>query len=1130
MEQPAESFVSRGKMVLCVLLTLSGLAIGKSTQVPGAVSEDGLWRDIEENRLLADPNGRLIVPDRYRMVRLDLKAFSNLISGVPMEFTEEARRTEVIMTLPMPEGGFERFRITESPMMAPELARLFPEIKTYSAQGIDDPTAVGRLDRTPAGFHALILSERQSVYIEPYSKNDATTYISYFTIDYRNRRGAWQCYFRGNPAGLKARGAVQNAPVTNATPLRTFRLAIAATGEYTIFHGGTVDKGLAAITTTMNRVNGIYERDFGIRYILIEEEPQIIYTDPATDPYTNDDNKKLPDENQANLDQTVGDANYDLGHVFSTGDGGVGAAGLCMTGGKAMGATGLSQPVGDKFDVEYVAHEMIHQLSGNHTFNSTQDGCGGENRNQETAFEPGSGSTATSYASLCGVADLQTSSDDYFHSGSLEEVLPYVSTSGTCAKLVETGNRAPTVNPGSDHTIPKLTPFTLTAVGSDPDGDALTYVWEQFDTGQASPPEEDDGTRPIFRSFKPTASPSRTFPRLTHILNDKNVPPPTYTQEDRILLTGEQLPSKSRTMKFRVTARDNRAGGGGVATAGMNVTVFADAGPFSVTEPNTAVTWNGGTTQAVRWDVSGTAAAPISSENVRILLSTDGGLAFPIVLAESVPNNGSASIQVPNVASTKARIKVEAVGNIFFDISDTDFTIQASSAPTTSTYFAQFANGDQWVSSFVGTNPSSTTTVSGTLSFNSGSGQPLAISVNGGPAEASVAFVINPLGSVIFTTNGLGSLATGSVRVSSDNPIAGVIRFSHPSLGIAGVGESAALESLMTPIVRDASKGLNTGIALANASSSPVDVTLSLRGLNGREVSGGSASLNLAGSGHTARFIDELFNDADTASFEGTLVVTATAAGGKIAATSIQLGSKLGEFTTLPVVPVSPPSTTKELYFAQYANGGSWSSSIFATNGLSGAAQGELTVYDDDGNELAVAFNGQPASNSTPVTIASMGGAVFTTDGLGSLVSGSARMIADSAIGGVLRFAAPGLGLAGVGASSPVPGFITPIRRSSAANLSTGVAIASVGSTVTLTLTLRGKDGQAVANGVSTITLKENGHVARFVEQLFPEADTSDFEGTLTVTAAGGNIVGTAIQLGAKAGEITTLPVTELRP
>jgi hypothetical protein len=654
-------------LLMLTIVVLSAAALFQQAGTGAAsklnTSPDGLWQEIDEAALVASPDvqtRRPARPQSYRVVQLDQKALTPLLAQAPMEFTEAARTAPVVMTLPMPDGAFARFRIQESPVMSPALARQFPDMKTYSGYGLDDPTATARLDWSPAGFHAMVLSAGDTVYIDPYRAGDARTHISFYRGDFK--RGAtkrFQCLAKPRPDLSPRSGSAQTAQPTGDT-LRIYRLAVAATGEYTQFHSGA-QGALRAIMTTINRVNGLYERDFSVRWALIDKELEIIYTDPDTDPYTNDDAGMLADENQANLDQVIGTANYDLGHVFSTAPGGVGAAGLCDPEAKAIGATGTDSPTGDPFDIEFVAHEMIHQLGGNHTFSALIDdgenNCNSDNRNSDTAYEPGSGSTAASYSGTCECADFQQNSDDYFHIISIEEVTNYIANLGAndCARKMSTGNRPPSVNAGQNVTVPAGTPFTLTATGSDPDGQAVTYCWEQFNLGDPSEclTDEDSGSGPLFRSYKPSARGSRTFPSA-------DPPPP-----------GEALPTVSRTMTFRCTARDNR---GGVAYDTTEVNVTATGSAFAVKPP--AKAWTGGSTRTVTWNVARTNQAPIQCASVRIRLSTDGGRTFPITLVERAPNTGSAKVVVPVTASTsKARIKVEAVGNIFFTVSGADFAI-----------------------------------------------------------------------------------------------------------------------------------------------------------------------------------------------------------------------------------------------------------------------------------------------------------------------------------------------------------------------------------------------------------------------------------------------------------------------
>jgi hypothetical protein len=380
------------------------------------------------------------------------------------------------------------------------------------------------------------------------------------------------------------------------------------------------------------------------------------------------------DQNQEAIDDIIGHDNYDIGHVFSTGGGGIAnLAAVCRDPFKAEGVTGLSNPVGDAFDIDYVAHEMGHQFGGNHTFNATSGSCGGGNRNAGTAFEPGSGSTIMAYAGICGSSnDLQTHSDPYFHSASFDEILDYtvLDFGNNCPVITETGNTPPDVSTGTDYSIPISTPFRLQATATDADGDALTYMWEEMDKGPSGNWDNPSGQAPCFRSLEADTVNYRIFPKMSTIVT--NYP---------ASVKGEVLPDYARSLNFRFIARDNVIGGGGVTYGDdqVKLTVVNTGTPFKVTFPNTLINWPINTAQAVNWDVSSTDVAPISCASVNILLSIDGGFTYPITLATNVPNDGSANVTMPNDASligiTTARVMVQSVGNVFFDISNTNFSI-----------------------------------------------------------------------------------------------------------------------------------------------------------------------------------------------------------------------------------------------------------------------------------------------------------------------------------------------------------------------------------------------------------------------------------------------------------------------
>jgi hypothetical protein len=652
------------------VLLLALLTIGPAANAQGLA--DSLWTDVDESTLHTTTQ-RSIVPGNYRTLALDKRVLGEVLQAAPFESRHGVKGGEAVLSLPLPKGGFGRFRIVESPIMEPGLAAKFPEIKTYRGQGIEDPTATVRLDLTPAGFHAMILSPEGNVYIDPYSRKDSDHYMSYLTGEYTRRGEAFQCGVESHGSHPIPRSVAISKAVSGST-LRTYRLAVAATGEYTAFFGGTVAQGQAAIVTAINRVTGIYEREVAIRMVLVANNDQLVYTNSGSDPYTNNNGGTMLGQNQSNIDSVIGSANYDIGHVFSTAGGGVASLRVpCVNGSKARGVTGQASPTGDPFWVDFVAHEMGHQWGGNHTFNGNAGSCAGGNRNGSTAYEPGSGTTIQAYAGICGAQDIQSNSDAYFHGLSLDEIISYSTTGNgnSCAVQTATGNSPPTVNAGTSYTIPLNTPFELCGSATDPEGDSLTYGWEEFDLGPAGAPNSPSGNAPIFRAFAPATSPCRMFPQRSDVVNN------TQT-------LGEILPSYARTMNFRLTVRDNRSGGGGVNDDSTTVIASSVGGPFQVTAPNTAVTWLVGTSQNVTWNVAGTDLSPISCSAVDITLSTDGGTSYSVNLATGAPNSGSRNITVPASATTSARVRVQCAGNIFFDISNTNFTIDGSSgAPPT---------------------------------------------------------------------------------------------------------------------------------------------------------------------------------------------------------------------------------------------------------------------------------------------------------------------------------------------------------------------------------------------------------------------------------------------------------------
>ncbi len=682
-----------------VSLVLIGGFFGIGIGVPIEAAES-FWRDVDSGEISAR-GAPWVAPPGARTVELDIAAMRTLLMQAPNEAQIAPRDSTLVVSLPKPDGGFARFSIVESPVMEAGLAAKFPDIRTYVGQGLDDTTASLRLGVTPKAFNAQILSARGEVFVDPWQTNDDRHYSVYTRADFGEARKRYRC--ETLDADVEILPKRQDFRMSSAaknpagTSLRTYRTAIAATSSYTNAFGGTVADGIAGLTTMINRLNGVYEREFALRLVLVANNDLIVYTDSNVGPLGTSPTSPSPTI-QTTIDNAIGFANYDLGHAVGGGGGGGAITPLgnvCGTS-KARGFTALNPPRGDIFDIDFVAHELGHQLGGSHTWN----GCGGGGQWTATsAQEPGSGTTIMAYAGICP-DNLQPNSDAYFHARSFTQIWQIMNNGGpgngntVCGATAATGNDPPDIVPPANMTIPERTPFQLTASGSDPNvGDTITYNWEQVDVGAQGSPSTtgDNGTAPLFRSFNASTSPTRVFPSLRYILDNANQPPATISLPPAggSYRPGEILPdpaSGSRVMNFRVTARDNRAGGGGLRhSPNVQVTAVANVGPFLVGNVTSAQT--GGGTLAVTWSVAGTDQAPVSTSQVNILLSLDGGFNFQTLVAGTA-NDGAETITLPNVASSRARLKVEAAngtgvsaGNTYFDITDSNFQISSAGTP-----------------------------------------------------------------------------------------------------------------------------------------------------------------------------------------------------------------------------------------------------------------------------------------------------------------------------------------------------------------------------------------------------------------------------------------------------------------
>ncbi|RVU90649.1 T9SS C-terminal target domain-containing protein [Flavobacterium columnare] len=661
----------KNKLLLIALLA-TGVVLG----------QNDLWKRTGTSRK-ALLNSKIQLPEK-NLFDLNIDLIKEQLAKSTNRFSRSS--STLVISLPNSEGNLEKFRVYENSNMDPVLQAKYPQIRSYIGIGIDNPTSTAYFSMSPLGFKSMTLNAGKSAsFIEPYSK-DLKTYSVYKKTDKKEDLSPFECKVIDKVVPSFRTSGTNLRPNADDAILRTFRLALSVTGEYTAYFGGTRAQALAAMNATMTRVNGVFEKDFNVRMNLIANNDVLIYTNASTDPYSvasTGSGGAWNTELQNNLTNTIGNGAYDIGHLFgaSGGGGNAGCIGcICVDDtvsttdknkGSGYTSPGDGVPQGDNFDIDYVAHEMGHQFGANHTFSHGNEGTGAN-------MEPGSGSTIMGYAGITA-QDVQPHSDAYFHAFSIQQVTNNIKNKN-CSVNTATVNAVPTANAGLDFTIPKSTPFILTGAGTDANADALTYAWEQFDnatssqTGTSSAASATKTAGPTFRSYNPTTSPSRYFPQMTSVLAGG-----TTTQGTDIVV--EALPSVARTMNFRFTVRDNRAGGSANNSDDMIVTVNGTAGPFSITSQGSATSYTGGTSQMVTWNVAGTTANGVNCANVDILWSTNNGATW-IPLLTGTLNDGTENITIPNTATTTGRIMVKGSNHIFFDVNNANITVVAGSSDT----------------------------------------------------------------------------------------------------------------------------------------------------------------------------------------------------------------------------------------------------------------------------------------------------------------------------------------------------------------------------------------------------------------------------------------------------------------
>ncbi len=624
------------------------------------------WTSEEEDKL--ELTGiQDFYPTKYKVAKVSDVDIKSILWSAPYEDESIAIDSPARLRLMMADGTTMTFGMVRYDMQEPLLAAKFDDIRTFKGRSLSDQRIRVRLDYTVHGLRAVINAPGQHVYIEHYKRGNKDYKIIYDRKDFPAPE-AFTCGVTNEKIEDIVDSQMANVRQGNCE-LNLLQLANAANIEYSAFHISDpsipdLDEVHSAVVTAVNRVNEVYEQDFGVRMVLVNNNENLYYTS-GTDPYTNGNGGTMLGQNQTNVDNVIGSANYDIGHVFSTGGGGVAyLSSVCNNSQKAGGVTGQGSPIGDPFSIDYVAHEMGHQMGANHTQNNS---C---NRNGGTAMEPGSASTIMGYAGICS-PNVQNNSDPYFHAISVQEVMNDASVFSCAEEVTNFGNTSPAVSiAATTYNIPKSTTFVLDANGTDADGDDLTYCWEQMDNDVATmPPASTNTGGPAFRSLEPVADSKRYFPSLPDIIAGNS---PTW----------EVLPSVTRNMDFRVTVRDWHDGpgtsdAGCTAEADLVVSVDGNSGPFVVTSQASNVTWDAGDSKTITWDVANTNVAPVSCSNVEIWFSEDDTFGSPTLLTTTA-NNGSASILAPAIITTTGRVMVKGENNIFFDINEGEITIEQS--------------------------------------------------------------------------------------------------------------------------------------------------------------------------------------------------------------------------------------------------------------------------------------------------------------------------------------------------------------------------------------------------------------------------------------------------------------------
>lgn len=658
--------------LLTGILLLSVLFVSKAFTQNNTI----FWTAVDAATIsTADLENRIDKPKTEVFFKLDLNDFKNALENAPNR-KDNLLNSNVVISIPNAQGKLEKYQVFMASVLDEELQNSYPELGSFIGKSISNPSKIVRFSVSNQGIKSIALNDINGTeYIEPINITQQT-----YSVFYRHDLPAYTDQFEcgvteefENEEDFNRTSFSRNA---NDGQLREFRLALGCTEQYAAYHvnqAGLNDATdaqkkaavLGVMNSVMTRVNAVYENELSLTMILVPTNENVIF---LSSPFLSNSNfSELINQSQQFIDAFIGSP-YDIGHMLNTGPGGLAQLNSPCTANKARGVTGSGVPAGIGFE-GILKHEMGHQYGSRHTFNGNAGACGNAGqRDANSAYETGSGTTIMAYPGICGVQNVQSNRDLYFHQRSLESIWSNISagTGSTCPNLVNTFNSVPTVEAGPSYIIPIGTPYKLTGSSADPDGtETHTYAWEQYDLGPSGVPTGTTIEGPLVRSFPPTTTPVRYVPNLPDVLSNGG----TSTQ-------WELLAILERAINYRLTVRDNDSRGGQAAFDTMNINTVS-TGFFAVTSQNTVnLVYDGGTSQNVIWNVAGTTGSGIDTSNVNILLSIDGGQTFDIVLAANTPNDGSENIVLPNVDAAQCRIMVEAVGNIFFNVNQRAFQIQ----------------------------------------------------------------------------------------------------------------------------------------------------------------------------------------------------------------------------------------------------------------------------------------------------------------------------------------------------------------------------------------------------------------------------------------------------------------------